>query len=299
LYRHIFTSFLLFILSVHLLISQNYRDVFYEKLNQSKEIAKSYADSLVNSKEINAKVFGLGAKGYFLTNEKKYNLAETSLSKAYTLSDTIKDESLRFEEKLYVLNFYSLHLLNIHKVMKAIELINEGLSLSNKTGDFKMQIKFENLLGRSYSLSGLDEEAILIGNKTIKTILSNKDKLNKSYYNTYLFYAYLNSGNRAMNFYLKDSLRNKTYLDTVQKHLASTKSFIKERNFTPIIDQKIRILNLDADILFYKKKYKEAIIFYNQSYNIAKNQKLKKVVYQTKYKIAESYYYINITRCAF
>jgi AraC-like DNA-binding protein len=275
------------------ILSQEYRNTFTEKYNLSKDSAKLYSNELINSNKSSIKAFGLSSKGYILTKEGDYSTAKELFNRSFYEIDKIKNTKARLEEKLHVLNHYSYHLLAKHNIEEANKSLSEGLNLSIELDNSVMQITFKNLIGRSFSLLGLGEKAIENGIQTIKTIRSLENKLPESFYNDRLLYAYLNTGNRTLNFFLQDSIKNHTYIDSTRRYLNSATEFLKLRGLKPSVEKRMHILNLNADILYHTKKYNEAIGYYTKSLEIVNAQNLKKRRYQIEFRIAECYFFLG------
>ena len=289
LYRYTFFCLILF--NSYSILSQDYRDVFIEKYNISKDSAKTYCNGLIHSNDANRKAFGLSAKGYVVSKESDYKNAEVLFDEGLKALEKITIPENRLEEKVYVLYYYSMHLLTEHSIEAANEKINEGLLLSKEQNNPKMQIKFNNLIGRSFSLLGMGEKAIKNGISTIEKIKSLEPKLSPVFYNQNLFYAYLNTGNRTLNFFLEDSIRNITYLDSSKHYLSKAEDFLKYRKLEASTEQKMHMLTLNADISFFKKEYQKAIEYYKQSIEISTAENLSKRVYQQKFALAECYFF--------
>ena len=65
-----FLAVSLFLISYFPLYSQDYRAVFYEKINHSNELAFAYCDSLLTSKKPTIRAFAYGKRDYFKTERK-------------------------------------------------------------------------------------------------------------------------------------------------------------------------------------------------------------------------------------
>lgn len=275
------------------LLSQEYKRIFEDKYDISKDSAKAYSNRLCNSNNVTEKAFGFASKAYILSREGDYNGSQKYINKSFITLEAISNSTTKAELKLQVLYYYSNLLLTEHKIEKANEKINEGLKLSHELDDVIMQIKFNNLIGRSFSLLGLDKKAIENGNNTIKQLKLSKDKFKGSSYNNTLFNAYLNTGNRTINFFLSDSIDNRTYLDSTKIFIEKAKEFIETNNVLLNSKQKRRILTLKADASFFSKKYSEAISNYKKALEIAQASDLKKRAYQIKFRIAECYFFLE------
>ena len=275
------------------LLSQEYKRIFEDKYDISKDSAKAYSNRLCNSNNVTEKAFGFASKAYILSREGDYNGSQKYINKSFITLEEISNSTTKAEVKLQVLYYYSNLLLTEHKIEKANEKINEGLKLSHELDDVIMQIKFNNLIGRSFSLLGLDKKAIENGNNTIKQLKLSKDKFKGSSYNNTLFNAYLNTGNRTINFFLSDSINNRTYLDSTKIFIEKAKEFIETNNVLLNSKQKRRILTLKADASFFSKKYSEAISNYKKALEIAQVSNLKKRAYQIKFRIAECYFFLE------
>lgn len=275
------------------LLSQEYKRIFEDKYDISKDSAKAYSNRLCNSNNVTEKAFGFASKAYILSREGDYNGSQKYINKSFITLEEISNSTTKAELKLQVLYYYSNLLLTEHKIEKANEKINEGLKLSHELDDVIMQIKFNNLIGRSFSLLGLDKKAIENGNNTIKQLKLSKDKFKGSSYNNTLFNAYLNTGNRTINFFLSDSINNRTYLDSTKIFIEKAKEFIETNNVLLNSKQKRRILTLKADASFFSKKYSEAISNYKKALEIAQVSNLKKRAYQIKFRIAECYFFLE------
>ncbi len=288
-YRHLL--FFILLISNFSLLSQEYRAVFEEKYNVSKDSAKVYCNKLIRSMNPSEKAFGYSAKGYMLSKESNYKLAEELFHISFKEIDNIKNTQLQLEEKIYILYYYSRHLLAEHTLELANEKINEGLRLSEELNNVVMQIKFKNLIGRSFSLLGLGEKAIKNGKNTIRDIKSLEQSLPSSFYNNSLFYAHLNTGNRTLNYYLQDSVKNASYLDSTKHYLNAAQNFISLKNYKLSSEQKMHLLNLNADVSYFKKNYKNAIAYYEQSLKIVSSENFGKRIFQIKFALAECYFF--------
>ena len=285
--------FISFIVINQKLFSQDYRSVFVEKYNVSKDSAKAYSDQLIISSNLSIRAFGFGAKGYLLSKEGNYTQAHENFDISFKELKKIQNKKRRLQEKIHILYYYSNLQLTEHEIEKANETINEGIQLASELDDVVMLIKFKNLVGRSFSLLGLDKKAIENGKNTITQIKTFKHKFTESSYNTTLFDAYLNTGNRTINFFLRDSLNNEAYLDSTKIYVEKAKEFVETNNIQLSSKQKRRILNLKADISFFNKKYEEAIKNYEETLEIVETSNLKKRAYQIKFRLAECYFFLG------
>ena len=273
--------------------SQNYRDVFDEKYNQSKDSAKVYSDQLIQSKKSNERAFGFVSKAYVITKEGNYEEAESLLNLGFEELKKIRQTSLRSEEKLYAL-YYKLQLFAAkHEFDSISEKINQGIQLSKEVKLPKMQIKFENLDGRVLSLWGKGDEAIVKGAITIKSIQSLRSQLSESYYQNELFTAYLNTSGRALNYYVQDSTRNTSYLDSTASYLTKAKRFVEQEGFTPSKTRQRQMLATQSDVFYRRKNYYQALVYYQKTLEASEALGLKKRVYQTKFRIAECHFYLK------
>lgn len=273
--------------------SQNYRDMFYERMNRSNDLAFSYCDSLLTSTEPNIKAFAYGGKGHILSKKGDYSDAEKLFELAESTLINIKNNRIQKEERLYLLNFYCLNLIAQHDLEKANKILNEGLILSKQLEDKEMQIKMENLLGRCYSLLGLSAEAIEVAKNTIRNLLNSKASLDTNFYNQNLLSAYLNTGSRFYNFFLLGSTKNKAYLDSCHHYISKAQTFVEKNNFTPSLEQNLQVLGLQASSFFHKKEFKKAIPLFERLIKTTELHNLKKVSYQTKFRLAESYFFLE------
>ncbi|MFY0629896.1 MAG: helix-turn-helix domain-containing protein [Flavobacteriaceae bacterium] len=273
--------------------SQNYRDTFSEKYSFSKDSAKVYSNNLIQSNDLGTKAFGFISKGYVLTKEGNYDKAKELFDFGFLEIDKIRNEEARLTEKLHALYYYSLFLVVKHEMIKANKKINEGLELSIKLKNAKLQIKLKNLIGRSYSLSNFGKEAIANGLETINSIRSLKSELSPSYYKDELLKTYLNTGYRTLNFFTQDTLKNASYLDSTASYLNLAQSFIKEEKFIPSEIRQRQLLSLQSDILYNKKDYHQAVKYYHQTLEISESLGLKKRVYQLKFRLAECYFHLG------
>ncbi|WP_435260924.1 tetratricopeptide repeat protein [Tenacibaculum sp. nBUS_03] len=273
--------------------SQNYRDIFYKKINISNDMALSYCDSLITSTQKNIKAFAYGGKGFILSRKSNYKEAEELFKKAQITLNKMRDSKIKREDKIYILNFYCLYLIKIHNLEEANLKINEGLVLSKELNNLEMQIKFNRLLGRCYSLLGLGKKGLKISSNTIKTIKNLKPKLSKPFYNENLLYAYLNTSNRVFAFFLQDSIKNKVYLDSCEYYVLEAKKHINKSNFNPNLEQNLQILGLSGTLFFFKKEYKKAIPYFEKILAKSELNNLKKTSYQIKFRLAECYFFLK------
>ena len=284
---------LLFLCNSSYILSQNFTDEFYKRVNISDELALTYCDSILNSPTVKEKAIAYGAKAFILSRKANYNEANKLFENAYSQLDAIKSIRKMQKEKVYILNFHALHLLTIHHIQEANAKINEGIELADQLHMAEMQIKLKALLGRGFSLSGLSKHAVTIGSETITRLESLKGSLKEEFYKENLLYAYLNTSSRALNVFLEDSINDRTYIDTSQYYLDKGKQVPVLNNFKPNLGQELHILNLNADILFFKKEYQEASLILKNVANIAKANGLKKKQYQAKFRLAECYFFLN------
>lgn len=285
--------FILIVVSFQNIHSQNYRDVFAEKYNQSKDSAKVYSNQLMDSKNPNESAFGCIGKGYILTKEGNYTEAQNLFEIGLAKIDGIANEKKKLAERLYAFYYYSNFLLAKHEMEQASEIMNQGLDLSIKLKDAKMQIKFKDLIGRGYSMSGLGDKAIIKAAETIKSIKALRSELSPSYYHSELLRTYLNTGFRALNFFIQDTLQNASYLDSTATYLDRAQSFIKEESFVPSDISQRQMLALQSDIFFFGKKYAEAIKSFECTLQASEALGMKKRVYQLQFRIAECYFFLE------
>ncbi|WP_422106110.1 helix-turn-helix domain-containing protein [Winogradskyella sp.] len=292
--KELFISVLLFsIASVQLVFTQDYRSIFTEKYSISKDSAEVYCKQLMSSPKANLRAFGFATKGYILSTQGDYTKAHNNFGKSFTELNSISNDKQLLEEKLYVLEYYARLLLAEHKIEQADISINEGIQLAKELDNAIMLIKFNNLLGRSFSILGLDQKAIENGKYTIDQIKVLKDKFSGSTYNSTLFNAYLNTAHRCINSFLRDTVNNKTYIDTTKIYIGQVKEFVTTKNIKLNVNQERRLLNLSADIFFHTQKYDKAIEAYTRTLKIVRASGLKKRIYQIKYRIAESYFFLE------
>lgn len=277
---------------------QEYREVFTKKYDQSKDSAKAYANTLIKSNDFQIKAFGYISKAQVETGEGNYEKAQESFNLGFSTIEKIENNSSLMKEKMNALYHYSLFLLAKHDMEEANEKINEGLELSMKLNDAKMQIIFKNLIGRGYSMSKLGKRAIANGVETINKIKELKSELPKDYYNDQLLRTYLNTGYRNLFFYEQDSIKNAAYLDSTSYYLQSAEAHIKEENFTPSKIRQRQIVSLKADILYDKKDYQQAIEYYQKTLDASKSLGLKKRVYQSLFMLGKCYFLIGEYRKA-
>ena len=286
-------TFLVFSLTSYITHSQNHRDIFKEKYAISIDSAEVYSHQLISSEKANIRAFGYAAKGHINTMQGDYSFAEDSFILSFKELNYINDDEVRLLEKLYILYYYSNLLVTQHKLELAIKEINEGLKLSKKLEKILMQISYSNMIGRCYSLLGLDNKALEIGRNTIYDINNSKKKINSNSYNNILLSIYLNTTNRALASFSRDSIKNKTYIDSTIKYFNRTKSFINTNNIKLSTGRKRAISILNADISFYSKKYEKALKLYKEALEFVRLEKSKKRIYQLNYKIAECYFYLE------
>ena len=273
--------------------SQTYREVFNQKYSSSKDAAKIYSDSLTQSNDLTVKAFGYISKGQILTKEGSYDEAQKSFDLGFAAINEIANENLKLTEKLSALYQYALYFLIKHEMSAAITVINEGIELAVKLNDAKMQIKFKDLIGRGYSMSGLGDKAITKSAETIKSIKALRSELSPNYYHSELLRTYLNTGFRALNFFIQDTLQNASYLDSTAIYLDRAQSFIKEENFVPSDISQRQMLALQSDILYFGKKYAEAIKSFERTLEASEALGMKKRVYQLQFRIAECYFFLE------
>jgi AraC-like DNA-binding protein len=273
--------------------SQEYRSIYTEKYNLSKDSARAYSNLLLQSQDLGAKAFGYISKGHVLTKEGNYEEAQKMFDAGFVEIDKIKIKNKRLSEKLYAIYYYSLFLLAKHEITKANESINEGIELAIELKEAKMQIKLKDLIGRSYSISNLGKEAIQNAAETIESLKSLKSELSPDYYNDELLRNYLNTGYRALNFFSQDTLKNISYLDSTASYLHLAESHVREADFTPTDVRKRQILSLRSDILYTRKEYTEAVKYYKQTLELSESLGHKKRVYQLQFRLAECYYFMG------
>ncbi|MEQ6125295.1 helix-turn-helix domain-containing protein [Pseudotenacibaculum sp. MALMAid0570] len=289
--QYILLVFIATFLHFNTIQSQEYRDNFNTKYNQSKDSAKIYSDQLIRSEKLNERAFGHITKGYLLTKEGNYDNAEILFNKGFNEINKIKNENSKSEEKLHALYYYSLYLLEKHNIEKATKKISDGLELSKKLGDAKMQIKFRNLRGRSFSILGLSKEAITNGLETINDIKTLKSELLEPFYNNELLRAYLNTGNRMLSLFLFEPENNEAYLDSTAIYLNTAQQFAEQVNLQPNTIHKRQILNLRADLFYFQGDYKKAIESYKKTLKVSEALGFKKRIYQVKFRLAEAHFH--------
>ena len=273
--------------------SQDYKNEFYKRQQTSDTLAQVYIDSLIVANIPYSKAFCLSAEAYLLVKGKDYKKIDELFSLAYEELDRIDNNTVKLEEKLYVLNFNSLYLLTKHEITKANEKIYEGLSISKALDNFEMNIKFQDLQARCYNLIGLNEKVLETTNSIIAELKKGEHKLDKLFYETNLTYAYLNGVNRALSLYILDSVEYKSYVDTSKVYLNNVRKFITDKKALLNMGQQIQFAILKGAVEFYEKNYKTAISYYNEALKLATLNGVKKRVFQIKYKIAESYFLLG------
>lgn len=284
---------LFFFFSSSCLLSQNFKDEFYKRINTSNELALKYCDSIIKTSVNEEKAIAYSAKAFILSRKVNYQEAEKLFNNAYAWLDSVKNIESKQKAKVYILNFHALYLLAIHNLTEANIKIRYGLQLAEKFHIAEMQIKFKGLLGRSFSLAGLGKQAIKIGKETIEKLTSLETMLKKEFFNENLLYAHLNTSSRALNVFLEDSIANKIYIDTSQYYIDKAKLIPGLKNFKPNLEQEYLMLNIGAEILFFKKQYQQASVILKDVINIANINNLKKKEYQAKFRLAECYFFLN------
>ena len=271
--------------------AQNLHELFDEKYAISKDSARAFSNRLLASDNAINRAFGYISKGHICNKEGDYDKAQQAFDAGFLEITKIENNTVKSREKMYALYYYSLFLLTTHSMEEVNEKINEGYDLALQMKNAKMQINFKNLIGRGYSLSSLGKRAIANGIETIQSIRNLKSELPKDYYTDQLLRIYLNTAYRTLNYYTQDSIINASYLDSTAAYVARAESFIKEENFTPSKIRQRQLLNLKSDILYNRKDYKQAIKFYQRTVIVSKALGMKKRVYQSKFRLAESYFY--------
>lgn len=103
----------------------------------------------------------------------------------------------------------------------------------------------------------------------------------------------MNIGNRALNHFISDSIKNKSYLDSTESYLAKAKQFIQENAIVPNQMRQRQILLLEGNLLYRQKNYSEARTSYQKALEVSESTGDKKRVYQLKFRMAECYFYME------
>jgi len=290
---HFYLVLFLFVCFIQTVSSQEYRKEFRKRFQESKTVAKSYLDSLSESPLPHARTYAYAASAYLLIREKNYEEIDDVFQLAFKELEKISNRKQYLEQKLNVLYYYSSYLVIKHDTEKLNKTIREGLDLSASMSDIEMQIGFKNIQARYYNLLGYGEKVLQMTHKTIQQLKVSEDQLDDSFFKSNLTALYLNGANRSVSLYMLDSDEYTTYLDTAKTFLKNANEFIVKYGIKPRVNQQLQLTNIRGAIEFYKRDYKEAIVYYTKGLVNATKNGFKKSMFQSKFKIAECHFFLG------